>query len=230
MSTVGVLVAGGAGARLALGVPKARVELGGRTLLERAFETLGGACDQVIVSAPAGLVLPLPDAAMRVHDPPGVAGPLGGMVAGLSARRFTRAIVLGVDFPFMTPATLRALLARLDEASAAFESMACGARPVEAVIPAPRGIAQPLAAAYAPAALHVLAAKLAAGERAPSRAAGALVATVLNDAMVDELPGGRDAFFNLNTPADLEAARRRIAGGSPASARRETGWRQAREP
>ncbi|MBI1797124.1 MAG: molybdenum cofactor guanylyltransferase [Candidatus Eisenbacteria bacterium] len=208
--TLGVLVAGGAGARLDSGRPKALLELGGRTLLARACETLAAVCDVVVVAAPESLAVPLPAGVVRVHDPPGVIGPLGGMVAGLSARPYRRAIVLGVDFPFMPPALLRALRARLDEAIVAHEAMACGARAIEAIVPAPGGIAQPLVAAYAPGARDVLAARLASGERAPSRAILALAATVLDDAVVETLPGGHMAFFNLNTPADLETARRRM--------------------
>jgi molybdenum cofactor guanylyltransferase len=214
MGTLGVLVAGGAGMRLGLGVPKALVELGGRTLLERAIDVLGAASDDVVVCAPAAMSLPLPANVTRVDDPPEVAGPLGAMVAGLSAMPFDRAVVLGVDFPFLMAAMLRAIVARLDEATAAFESMACGSREIEAVIPAPGGIAQPLAAAYAPRARHVLAAKLAAGERAPSRAVSALVSLPIDDEGLSELPGGRDAFFNLNTPADLDEARRRMETGA----------------
>ena len=160
-ASLGVLVAGGAGARLSLGVPKALVRVGGLTLLERGLGTLAAVCDEIVVTAPAALALPLPEglvAARRAHpvrradDPAGSAGPLAGVVAGLSACPFARALVLGVDFPFMDPSTLEALLARLG--------------PHEAVVPAPEGVPQPLAAAYAPASRGILAARLAAGERA----------------------------------------------------------------
>jgi molybdopterin-guanine dinucleotide biosynthesis protein A len=216
--TLGVLLAGGAGSRLGLGVPKALARVGDSTLLERGVRTLAELCGAIVVVAPGAFVLPLPAAGAvpvsRVLDPPEAAGPLAGMVAGLSSRDFARAIVLGVDFPLMTPATLRVLLARLDEARVAFEAMACGARAIEAVIAAPGGIAQPLAAAYAPAARDVLARRLALGERAPSRAIASLQSIVLDDAAIAKLPGGREAFFNLNTPADLDEARRRVTAGA----------------
>ena len=217
-ATLGVLLAGGAGSRLGLGVPKALVRVGDLTLLERGVRTLAQICDAAVVVAPEQLSLPLPAtgaaSVARIHDPKGAAGPLAGMVAGLASRDYDRALVLGVDFPLMTPTTLRALLARFDEARVAFEAMACGARAIEAVIPAPGGIAQPLAAAYAPAARDVLASRLAAGERAPSRAVAALASIVLDVAGVAELVGGREAFFNLNTPADLDEARRRVTSGT----------------
>ena len=119
------------------------------------------------------------------------------MVAGLAASRFERAIVLGVDFPFMTPAFLVALLERLDDQ--------------DAVVPAPGGIAQPLAAVYAPSAVAILAERHAAGEGAPSRALAALRVLRVDDAELARMPGAPDVLFNLNTPADLAEAERRMA-------------------
>ena len=207
-STLGVLVAGGAGSRLALGIPKALVRVGGVTLLERGIETLAAVCDRIIVTAPAGLALPLADRARspgrscpirRADDPAGTVGPLAGIVAGLSSGAFARAVVLGVDLPFVVPATLEAMLARMSGH--------------HAVVPAPGGFPQPLAAAYAPAAEPILASCLAAGERSPTRALGSLDVRMLDDVELALLPGGPGTFFNLNSPADLEQAARRLAVG-----------------
>jgi len=191
--TLGVLVAGGRGVRLGLPVPKAFAEVGGITLLERASRTLARACDEIVVTAPADLPLP-PHAHARVADIPGAAGPLAGLVAGLAARPFTRALALGVDFPLARAEALRVLLERLG-----------GFR---AVVPVPGGVPQPLAAAYAPTALTPLARSLAAGERAVTAAVMALEPLLLSDAEIARLPGGDENFFNLNTPADLVAAER----------------------
>lgn len=205
-TTLGVLVAGGAGARLGAGVPKALVSLGGRTLLERALTTLAPLCDEVAVAAPAALALTLKEGARaaagrpavrRVADGEGAPGPLAGMVAGFASCAFRRAVVLGVDFPFMEPGTLVALLERLDRHPA--------------VVPAPGGFLQPLAAAYAPEAAAALAARHAAGEAGPTRALRSLAYLRLEDDEIERLPGGRDGFFNLNTRADLEQAERRLA-------------------
>jgi molybdopterin-guanine dinucleotide biosynthesis protein A len=211
--TLGVLVAGGAGERLGLGLPKARVTVGGITLLERALRTLAPVCDDLVVAAPASVALPLPagvsarggDAPRRVEDLGGARGPLAGMLAGLSCAPFGRSLVLGVDFPCMETAFLAALLERLPE------------RPPErpgdfqALVPAPGGIAQPMAAAYAPAAVPILAARHASGEAAPSRALRSLAVQLLEDAAIARLPGGPDCLFNLNTAADRSEAERRLA-------------------
>jgi molybdopterin-guanine dinucleotide biosynthesis protein A len=206
VATLGVLVAGGAGSRLGLGVPKALARLAGVTLLERGVAILAAISDEIVVTAPAEMPLTLPEtvassrgscAVRRADDPAGADGPLAGIVAGLTSVAFERAIVLGVDQPFMEPAALEALLGRLPGRLA--------------VVPAPGGFPQPLAAAYAPGAAAKLALRLAGGERSPTRALGSLDALMLGDRELAALAGGLDGFFNLNSPADLEAAERRIA-------------------
>jgi molybdopterin-guanine dinucleotide biosynthesis protein A len=195
--TLGVLVAGGAGARLGLGVPKALARLAGLTLLDRAHATLARVCDDVVVAAPAALALPLPPGARRVNDAPGATGPLAGLVAGLASAPCERAVVLGVDFPFIEPGALRGLLDRLGD--------------VPAVIPAPGGFLQPLVAAYAAGTGAILAACHASGEGAPTRALRSLAYLRLDDAELSAMPGGLSGFFNLNTPLDLVEAERRMA-------------------
>jgi len=196
MGTYGVLVAGGRGTRLGLGRPKAFAEVGGRTLLARAEAVLETLCDRVVIAAPGDLPLP-PHRSPRVADEPEAAGPLAGMVAGLRFLGGGPALVLGVDFPLMLPQTLAALLARLSSRGA--------------VLPAPGGRLQPLAAAYGGAAAESLAASLAGGERSAVAAASALDPLVLGDAALAAIEGGLESFFNLNTAADLAEAERRLA-------------------
>jgi molybdopterin-guanine dinucleotide biosynthesis protein A len=199
--TLGVLVAGGAGARLGLGMPKALARLGGETLADRAIRTLSAVCDSVAVAAPVELALPLPpgSALIRVLAPPGVAGPLAGVVAGFAACEFDHAVVLAVDLPFVSAAALRGLLAELGR--------------YQAVIPCPGGVSQPLAAAYAASARSILAARLQAGERSLTRAVDHLHVVRLEDRALARLPGGAKGFFNVNTQSDLAEAERRIAAG-----------------
>ena len=192
--TLGVLLAGGQGRRLGLAKPKALVPVAGRTLLEHALGIMGPLCDERLVCAPAAIELP-PIDAIRVHDP-GL-GPLAALVAALGRRAFDRALVLGVDLPRLQVAALAALGGRLGRASA--------------VVPVPGTWPQPLAMWLAPAAASALAAKFDAGERA-------LVPAVLSIADLDlvqeealaRLPGGVEAFLNVNTPADLAEAERRF--------------------
>jgi len=196
--TLGIVIAGGLGVRLGHGAPKALVPVAGKTLLDRALRLLESCCDDVVVAAPSGRALPIAGRS-RVDDVPGAAGPLAGLVAGLAARPFERAIVVGVDFPLMRAPTLEALVARLERDR------------VVVVIPAPGGVPQPLAAAYGSDALRPLAESLAAGERSITAAVLALGHTLVGDAELASMGGGLEDFFNLNTPEDLLEAERRLA-------------------
>jgi len=197
----GVVLAGGRGRRLGLGVPKARAGIAGRTLLERAVATLAEACGEVIVVAPAGLDLG-PCAARRVCDVAGFAGPLAGLVAGLEACAGADVAVLGVDFPLAGAGWPRALLERL----AADASH--GAAVARAVVPRPGGFAQPLVAAYGAGAAAELRVALECGVTSLRGGLEKLAVTWLEDADLAVLPGGATALLNVNTPADLDAARR----------------------
>jgi molybdenum cofactor guanylyltransferase len=196
-TTLGILLAGGQGARLALGQPKALTRVGGLTLLERSRAVLGAVCDEVVVTAPAVLALPVPEAE-RVADPEGSEGPLGGLVAGLQARAFQRAIVLGVDFPLMRPGMLAAMAEMLGGHAA--------------VLPLVGGMPQPLAAVYAPRSAGRLAACLAAGERSVMPAIAQLRPLVVRDDVLAGLDGGLECFLNVNVPGDLERAEERLRG------------------
>jgi molybdopterin-guanine dinucleotide biosynthesis protein A len=134
----GVLLVGGASTRF--GSPKALARLDGRTLAERAWETLAF-CDERIAVGKAGdgLELPFP----VLDDGTEVRAPIAGVVAGLRAAANDVCVVLPVDTPQVGPGELRALAA------------ACA----DAAIP-PSG---PLPGAYRKRALPALEAALAAG-------------------------------------------------------------------
>lgn len=138
----GVLLVGGASRRF--GSPKALATLGGETLAERAWRTLGEVCDERIAVGKVtdGLALPFP----LVDDRSEVRAPIAGLVAGLRAARHEVVLVLPVDCPLVTSVELHALAA------------SCA----DAAVP-PSG---PLPGAYRRTALPVLERALAAGELA----------------------------------------------------------------
>ncbi|HYM81645.1 MAG TPA: NTP transferase domain-containing protein [Candidatus Limnocylindria bacterium] len=210
--TLGVLLAGGRGARLGMQTPKALVTLAGTTVIERAARTLEAVCDDVVVSGPEDLREALSAALGRrlryAADPPAAAGPLAGVVAGLAAADFAAALVLGVDFPLAVPQALRRLVAWFLEERVAHVP---GSRPApSALVPAPGGTPQPLVAAYGPEAREALAACLVAGERSIVSAVRTLAPRWIEDALISELEGGAENFFNVNHPADLAEAERRL--------------------
>ena len=100
----GILLAGGASTRF--GSPKELAEYNGETLGDRAWRLLGEACDERIRVGPGGL------------DDPGT-GPVAAIAAGLRATSHEIAIVIPVDMPKLTVASLRQLADACREAAVA---------------------------------------------------------------------------------------------------------------
>ncbi len=190
MRTLGLLLAGGRGARLGGDGPKALAVLGGRTLLERAREILAAAADDVRVVAPDALALP-GAAAARIPD--AGEGPLVALVAAFAGVSFERACVLGVDLPLVPPA----LYARLADAAADGAAMACA-----------DGREQPLVSVWTPAAARALAARAAAGDRGLVRASLAAGVRAID---VGTLGFAPDVLANVNTPDDFARVESRLA-------------------
>lgn len=210
---LGVLLAGGRGERLGLGVPKAHAVLAGRTLFERALVALGGACRRVWVAAPAEMVLPATTSSAprftRVTDPPEAGGPLAGLAAVAAAAGFVRSgsergiriVTLAVDLPLVTSSTLRALLAAYDM----FPDP--GVDP-GALVPAPGGHPQPLAAVWSRAAFDALAEAFSGGERSVVRACMTLGARLLDNATLTRMGIADEIARDVDTTADLAAVSR----------------------
>ncbi len=101
----GVLLVGGASRRF--GSPKALAEWEGETLAARAWRTLGEACDErlAVGKVADGLALGFP----LLDDGTPLRHPAAGIVAALRAAANDVCVVLPVDFPLVTAATLRAL-------------------------------------------------------------------------------------------------------------------------
>ena len=111
----GVLLVGGASTRF--GSPKALAKLGGETLAERAWRTLGEACVARIAVGKAadGLELPFP----IVDDGSAVRAPIAGVVAGVAAAETELCVVLPVDCPLVDAAVLHRLAGACAGADAA---------------------------------------------------------------------------------------------------------------
>jgi molybdopterin-guanine dinucleotide biosynthesis protein A len=169
----GILLVGGASSRF--GSPKALALVDGETLGERAWRTLGEACDvRVAVGKLSdGLALPFP----LVDDGTDVRAPIAGVVAGLAAARTDLCVFLPVDCPLVDAPFLRLLAA------------ACLG--VDAAVPQ----TGPLPGAYRRSVLPVLQRRLAA-ERLALRDA-------LNELDVRFLQCDEALLVNVNEPADL---------------------------
>ena len=174
----GVLLVGGASTRF--GSPKALAVFEGETLAERAWRTLGDACDERIAVGKRGDGLALPFE--LVDDGTDVRAPIAGVAAGLRAAENELCVVLPVDCPLVDAELLRAL--------------AAGCVGADAAVPQ----TGPLPGAYRRTALPVLQRRLAA-ERLSLRDA-------LDELVVRVVPCDAWSLANVNEPADLQSLNR----------------------
>lgn len=178
----GLVLAGGRGSRL--GRPKATVVVRGRTLVESAVELLAARCDPVIVVSRVDVPLPALDVPV-VFDRKGVRGPMNALATGLAALDTDDVLVLACDLPFTGPVLDRLVAVPRGKAMAARDDRL-----------------QPLCARYPREETLDACRKLAAqGVRRMTSLLITLDARSI-EAVEDEL-------FNVNTPADLDAARTR---------------------
>ncbi len=186
---IGVILAGGQGSRMG-GADKALLTLGGETLLARAERRLGAQRVAEVVVSANGDPARLGTACAVLADPVGgFVGPLGGVLAGLAraqARGAAGIVTVAVDTPFF-PGDL---VVRLGAAGGVAVAEA-GGRWQGTFALWPVGTREGVAAA------------LARGERKVRAVAEALGA-------VPVAFGAPEAFFNINTPADLAEAERRL--------------------
>ena len=198
-SVAGIVLAGGGSQRM--GVDKCMLDLGGRTLLQRAVDALDGVADEVVAVTGPGRPPPLvrsPGSLYHAVDSIADAGPLVGILAGLEATSAPVAVAVACDLPFVRPELLRLLLDRVHE----------GAR---FVVPVHEGQPQLLCSAWRGDAAPMLRARVEAGDRAVHAMLDALDADLVPYEVWREAdPDGR-SFVNVNTPEDLAEARASLA-------------------
>ncbi|MFP8959477.1 DUF6457 domain-containing protein [Streptomyces nanhaiensis] len=100
-----VVIAGGAARRLG-GTDKPALTVGGRTLLDRVLHACADAARTVVVGPRRPTARPVD---WTREEPPG-GGPLAALDAGLRRVGSGTVLLLSADLPFLTPATVRALL------------------------------------------------------------------------------------------------------------------------
>ena len=108
MDLAAVILAGGTAVRLD-GADKASLEHAGSTFLEHALSATRAATEVVVVGDPVPTSRPV----TFVREDPPLGGPVAGLVTGRRAlaRRPDTVLVLAVDMPFVTDATVRRLVA-----------------------------------------------------------------------------------------------------------------------
>lgn len=194
--THAILLAAGAGARM--GAPKALLDLGGCSAAARCAQALlDGGCDGLLVvlsAASEAARATLPAAARAVHNPHPASGQTGSLKLALAA------VPPGQDFLLHT---VDHPLADADDVRALREALARAAPPVRIVLPQVGGRRGHPAACHAGLAAEFL----ALGDDEPAH-----LVMRRDPARVLLLPRANEWLVrDLDTPADLAAARRALA-------------------
>ena len=204
MSTVahlgGVILCGGKSSRM--GTPKAWLDIGGETLLQRTARVVAEvAAKVVVVAAPEQALPPLPADVTVVRDAVEGRGPLQGMAAGLAAlaEQAEAAFVSSTDAPFLHPAMIRRLVTLRGAGH-------------DIVVPRAQGHLHPLCAVYGLNAQQEIAALLAADRLRLSFLFDRMRTLVADEALLlaDEALAAVDpalrSLRNVNTPEEYAAA------------------------
>lgn len=185
-TTLGVVLAGGAGKRLGGG--KATVELAGRALIEYPLAALAEAGIEALVVAKLDTALP-PLEVPVLREPAQPRHPLLGIVTALRAAAGRPILAIACDLPLLPPALLAAL----------------AAAPEPLVVAAPGGDPQPLLARYAPELLPELESALTRREPL-RRTVASLRPRLLGDEELARFGDPEELSLNVNDREDLSRA------------------------
>ena len=193
----GFLQAGGGSTRF--GADKALARIAGKTMLQRSGELLASVCDEVQIVAPARKYA---QAAWPVLPDrwPGE-GPLGGILTALSAMQNFEssvgwALIVSCDMPFLT----REFLAFLGERAAASKAQVVASQSGHGL--------EPLCACWRADAGEGVRSAFDSGVRKVTEAMKRLSMEVLDEPAWKRFDTEGRLFWNMNTPADFDEARR----------------------
>ena len=193
------ILIGGKSSRL--GVDKAFVQLDGKSLMDRAVETLRGALPEARVTAVAAsqsqfAIKAITSGIPFIFDLYEGRGPLGGLHAALALARSPWIFLLACDYPFVSADLIQLLASKISDESGA-------------VVPLQKdGRMQPLCAFYRVESAIPLIAEIL--ERPRSTPPVHEIVDILDPQIVQfeeyaHLSKATELFTNINTPADLES-------------------------
>src|SRR6476646_8037030 len=188
----GFVLAGGKSTRM--GQDKAAVTLNGRTLLEHALAALRGVCREVSILGRHDLYGSLAPVYEDIF--PGC-GPLGGIYVALSNSQTQFNLIIAVDTPFLVPEFLSYLAERAIASAAVVTT------------PEINDYTQPLCTVYSLDFLPIAEHALRLGNYKITPLFAKTKTQVIKESALKRFAFATDMFENLNTPEDLERARRR---------------------
>lgn len=174
------------------GQPKALLELGGKRIIERVVDVVGGVLDDLLIvtNTPERYAfLDLPMVADAFPD----GGALGGLYTGLRAAGGDAAFTVACDMPFLHPSIVRMVVERAGEG--------------DVVIPRTGGQLETMHAVYGKRCLAPMEARLRAGRLKIVGFFPDVRVVEIDAAALGEHRAPEIAFMNVNTPEELAQAR-----------------------
>ncbi|MDM8001143.1 MAG: molybdenum cofactor guanylyltransferase [Dehalococcoidia bacterium] len=194
--TAAIVLAGGKSRRL--GKNKLLESVGGRSLLQRVIDSLVPVSRHIFIVTAQGQGCPEIDVTETkvecIHDIYPEKGALGGIYTGLLASDSQRSLVAAADMPFLNPALLHHLLSV--------------SRRFDIVMPRVRGDIEPLHAVYSRDCLPLIHTQLERNQLQIRVLLDKVRVRYVEEAEIERFDPSRLSFFNVNTPNDLEEARR----------------------
>ncbi len=190
-----IILAGGNSSRL--GLNKALEIINGKSLVQHVANCLTSLSEEIIIvtaryECPSYFpFIPMMKTVADIH--PGK-GPLGGIYSGLVTSSYSRAIIVGCDMPFPN----FALLNYMTQLSPAFDI----------VVPRIGEKVEPLCAIYSRNCLLPIHKLLKRDELKISRLFSVVRTRYVTEDEIDKFDPEHLSFFNINTQADLDKARR----------------------
>lgn len=184
-----IILAGGRSSRM--GQAKALLEFDGEPLIAHLMRGLKELFPDIVVVAAPGQELP-PMAATLARDEVAYQGPVGGIYYGLKAARGDACFVTSCDVAFLNPSLIAHMVAQMTNH--------------DVVVPYWEDRFQPLHAVYRRSVLPLLAAQLERGELRPVYLFDKVRTLTIGADEIRRFDPEGLSFFNMNTPADYQAA------------------------
>lgn len=191
-----IILAGGKSSRL--GRNKALQIVGGKSLIQWMVDRLSTLSTEIIIATAHGEAIPCSSSVKMetVADAYSGKGPLAGIHSGLIASSRARAIVVGCDTPFLSVALL--------------EYMTQTSPTVDVVVPRIKEKVEPLCAVYSKNCVDPIQELLKQSELRIIELFAMVKVRYIEEDEIDNFDPEHLSFFNINSQADLDRARRLV--------------------
>ena len=198
---ISIILAGGKSSRL--GRSKPLQVIGGKSLIQWVVDRLAVFSTEIVIATARGEVIPY-SSFVRIKTVADIyhrKGPLAGIYSGLIASSSSRAIVVGCDTPFLSVGLLEYMI------------QICST--FDVIVPRIKNKVEPLCAVYSKNCLGPIQGLLEQNELMINKLFSMVKVKYVEENEINRFDTKHLSFFNINSQADLERARKLAA---------EKGW------